>query len=240
MTEIPCLLLPGTLCDARLFAPLLAVWKSLGNGTPHSVADLHQLTANPLPWWRTQLSGLPPQFDVLGFSLGGILALQLLGIAPARVRRLTLVASNPCAATAMHRERVNDQLALWHKEGPAAVASQMLDQASPNANHEVRQLVQDMACNTPLSAFLAQGEINATRLDGRPRLQSWPGPVLLISGAEDPWCGADKQLMARSARSDALWQELPHCGHYLPLENPQQLGRLTHNFYRTPDAHQGQ
>ena len=84
------LLLPGTLCDGRVFAPMISHWPK---DRLVQVADLHRLE-DPLVWWQELLGRLPAQLDVLGFSLGGILAMQLLAVAPERVRRLVLVASN--------------------------------------------------------------------------------------------------------------------------------------------------
>ncbi len=236
MADTPvCLLLPGTLCDARLFAPLQAAWAALGHAPVQRVADLHQLPMGLEAWWDAQLSGLTAPVDVLGFSLGGVLALQLLARAPQRVRRLVLVASNPMPGTPMHRERVQAQQAQWHAQGPQAVADAMLDQASPGATPEVRALVRAMAADTPVAAFDAQGELNATRPDGAPALARWRGPLLLVSGQRDPWCGDDKQALLRQARPDALWHALPDAGHYLPLERAQALAQVSAEFFRSSD-----
>jgi pimeloyl-ACP methyl ester carboxylesterase len=225
-----CLLLPGTLCDARLFTPMQVAWSEHGFAPPTSVGDLHLLTLGPLAWCQALLADAPPCFDVIGFSLGGLLALQLLALAPQRVRRLVLVASNPLPASVQHRTRVRAQMAQWHAQGPQSTAEQMLQLASPAASVEVLAQVQAMAAATPTAALAAQGELNATRGDGLPALAHWPGPLLLVSGADDPWCGADKQQLMRSVRPDAQWCELPQTGHYLPLEQPHVLARLTHAF----------
>ena len=232
-----CLLLPGTLCDARLFAPMLGVWSSMGVQRPYRVASLHGLLVDTRAWWHVQLATLPERFDVIGFSLGAVLALQLLGVAPTRVRRLALVAGNSAAGHVTQRDRVAMQRSLWETEGPSSVAAHMLEQASTQAaaNAWLRQQVLDMACDTPSTAFVAQGEVNVSRPDGLPWLAGWQGPLLLVSGAQDPWCGADKQLRMRAALSDAQWSELPDCGHYVPLEQPRALAELTDFFFREPD-----
>lgn len=233
-------MLPGTLCDARLFAPMLEIWSSMKVNRQHKVASLHGLLVDTRAWWNMQLASLPEQFDVLGFSLGAVLALQLLDIAPSRVRRLVLVGGNSAAGNATHRERVDSQRALWQSEGPASVAAQMLAQASANAaaDDRLRQPVLAMACDTPTSSYMVQGEINATRPDGLPLLARWRGPLLLVSGADDLWCGAGKQMLMRSVLPDAKWSELPNCGHYVPLEQPRTLAELTDSFLREPDPRQ--
>ena len=212
----------------------------MGDIRNHQVAQLHDLDPDVQTWWALQLARLPAQFDVLGFSLGAVLALQLLGMAPQRVRRLVLVAGNPSAGTASHFERVSAQRALWQSLGPASVATQMLEEASPTTCNDptLRKCVVDMACDTPTSAFIAQGEVNVTRPDGLPFLAHWHGPLLLVSGSEDPWCGADKQALVRSVRPDAQWCELPHCGHYVPLEQPLALAKVTCSFFLDTDSTQ--
>lgn len=232
-----CLLLPGTLCDARLFAPLEAAWAAMGVHITTRVGDLHRLSDPAPSWWEAQLAGLPMQFDVLGFSLGGVLALQLLQRAPERVRRLVLVASNPMPGSAQHRERVLAQQTLWQEKGPLTVADALLDQASPRADAAVRSVVRSMAIDTPQDAFKAQGELNATRPDGIPVLANWHGPLMLLSGVNDPWCGADKQLLMQKAHPRTIWHELPDCGHYLPLEQPAALAHCTVNHLIDASMH---
>lgn len=221
-------LVPGTLCDRRVFEPMCAHWPA--DRQVH-VADLHHLD-EPHVWCKEQLQSMPAQVDLLGFSLGGILAMQLLAMAPERVRRLVLVASNPQPGTPAHAQRVREQMALWQQKGPHALAKDMLDQATAPARQtpELLRTVQAMAEATPFGAFEAQGRLNASRPDGGPVLARWRGPLLLISGASDPWCGADKQALCKQSRPDALWRELPEAGHYLPLENPAWLASTTDEF----------
>jgi pimeloyl-ACP methyl ester carboxylesterase len=231
-----CLLLPGSLCDARLFAPLRAAWAHLNHRPLTRVADLHRLSLGTEDWWAEQVEDLPGPLDVLGFSLGGVLALQLLARAPDRVRRLVLVASNPQSGSPQHRERIQAQKAQWHSQGAAAVAQAMLVQASPGADAVVKAQVLAMAADTPRAAFDAQGELNASRPDGTPTLSRWRGPLLLVSGQNDPWCGSDKQTLIRQARPDAQWLALPETGHYVPLERPLALAQASADFFETPDA----
>ena len=222
------LLLPGTLCDGRVFAPMCDRWPA---GKPVRMADLHGL-GPAVDWWMGQLPGLPKQFDVLGFSLGGILAMTLLSLAPARVRRLVLVASNPQAGTPAHAQRALQQRQMWLEQGPRALALDLMRQTTAPARQstQMQHALQAMAETTPLAAFDAQARLNATRPDGGTALAAWPGPLMLISGAADPWCGADKQALLLKSRPDAIWHELPEAGHYLPLERPADLARLTEEF----------
>ncbi len=76
------LLLPGTLCDARIFRHQCRALRD--------VADLRALDYAGLDrsgvWLDRLLGELPEQFSIAGFSLGGLWALELLRRAPQRVQ----------------------------------------------------------------------------------------------------------------------------------------------------------
>lgn len=222
-------LVPGTLCDAQLFEGLCAHWPA---GVATQVLSVHAL--QPLvTWWPTQMQDWPAQVDLLGFSLGAILALGLLALAPERVRRLVLVAGNPTTCSAEQAQRVASQHALWQRSGPRAVAREMATQASPSGALSAAALttLEAMATRTTWAGFQAQGRLNLERADGARALAAWRGPVLLASGAQDPWCGDDKQGLMRQARPDARWLRLEGAGHYLPLERPRELAEATQDFF---------
>lgn len=226
-------LVPGTLCDQRLFEPIRSHWRAHHPEVTAQVGDLHTLTEDPAAWCRAQLNELPPRFDLMGFSLGGVLGLMLLGLAAHRVRRLVLVASNPQAGTALHRQRWEAQWQHWTERGPRDLATHLYQAVTPETTRQpaVLDVLQRMAIATPESSFRAQGELNTRRPDGQLALKPWSGPLLLISGGADPWCGADKQALFLNARPDAVWKELPLSGHYLPLENPIETAELSHAFF---------
>lgn len=224
-------LLPGSLCDERLFERLCAHWPS---DTRVEVPDLHRL--QPLAeWLPAQAARWSAQVDVIGFSLGAIVALGLLALQPQRVRRLVLVACNPSEGTPLHAQRVAQQRALWQAQGPGALAREMATQASPPGALDAAALgtLEAMATATPPAAFEAQGHLNVTRPDGRAALATWSGPLMLASGAADPWCGDDKQALLRGVRPDARWLRLPGAGHYLPLERPRELAEAIQDFLST-------
>lgn len=229
------LLLPGTLCDTRLLASMLREW--LAGGMPNDGAhalDLFELDEAEA-WWQRQLPHLPDEMDLVGFSLGGVLALTLLRLAPQRVRRLALVAASAQGATPANESRVAAQIAQWRAKGPAAVARQMAEQAVPSGGRtpELTQCLEAMAEATPEAAFLAQARLNTTRPDGFATLERWGGPLLLLCGERDPWCGPDIQNLTLARRPDARYVCLPGAGHYLPLERPSEVAAALTQFFRT-------
>ena len=82
-------MLPGTLCDARLYAPVVERL-----GLPATIPALAGAeTAAALA--QLILAAAPERFSLCGFSLGAIVALEIVAQAPERVERLALIGCNP-------------------------------------------------------------------------------------------------------------------------------------------------
>ena len=215
------LLLPGTLCDARIFRHQCR--------TLRDVADLRALDYARLDrsgaWLDRLLGELPEQFSIAGFSLGGLWALELLRRAPQRVQRLALIASNARPASGRARRRSASQWRVWQSQGPAAVARG----AKPAYFHHPSQrqrhgpLVRAMADGTPRQVARAEFAWAAARPDSLPALHDFGGPLLLVSGEHDRLCPAAWQREMLQAQPAARWLELPRVGHFVPLEAPGRL-----------------
>ena len=94
-------MLPGTLCDRRLFGRQK---RSLRHSHNIRLLDYRALkAARTQParsrWVQRLLAGLPEKLSLAGFSLGGLWALEILRQAPERVERLAMIASNAQGAS---------------------------------------------------------------------------------------------------------------------------------------------
>ena len=215
------LLLPGTLCDVRIFRHQCRALRDVADLRALDYAGLDRSGA----WLDRLLSELPEQFSMAGFSLGGLWALELLRRAPQRVQRLALIASNARPASGRARRRSASQWRVWQREGPAAVARG----AKPAYFHHPSQrqrhgpLVRAMAAATPRQVARAEFAWAAARPDSLPALHRFGGPLLLVSGEHDRLCPAAWQREMQQAQPAARWLELPRVGHFVPLEAPGRL-----------------
>lgn len=96
-TALELVLLPGWGFGAAVFEPVLRV----GPGPRSSLrrTEIRSLAGPGLlaqHWLEAITSQLPPKCDLLGWSLGGQIAIAIAAKFPERVRRLVLVATTPC------------------------------------------------------------------------------------------------------------------------------------------------
>src|SRR5215213_3598245 len=87
MEAEPLVLLPGLLCDQRLFAPQLPALASLRQVL---IPDLTQDDSIE-GMARRVLDAAPDRFALAGLSMGGYVALEIMRLAPGRVSRLALL-----------------------------------------------------------------------------------------------------------------------------------------------------
>lgn len=218
----PLLLLPGTLCDARVWRPVLDRLPS----TRATVVPVAGARAMPA-FARAFLAEAPPRFALAGFSLGGIAALEIVARAPERVVRLALVSTtarpDPPGNAAVRRALVERA----RREGPRAVVDDAVFPLSVAAarlsDEALRRLVGDMAEAVGSETFAEQTELAIRREDGRPRLAAIEAPTLVVHGDEDRLCPPDRhEEIARGVRGAAR-VELAGVGHFAPLEAPDAV-----------------
>lgn len=100
-------MLPGMICDERLFAPQIRVLEAEydiivpGLCARPSIAGMAQRVVSEVE---------APTFNLLGISMGGIVATAMAGQAPERVRRLALLDTNHMADLAKRRPIPNRQI----------------------------------------------------------------------------------------------------------------------------------
>lgn len=219
------LLLPGNMCDARLWAPVAARLRAAGRTV--GVGDLARqstIAAMADDMLATHAGPLVP----IGFSMGAIVATTMAARAPARIAGLGLVAFN-ASADLPERAAVRPRQQVEVRAGrlEAIVADELKPNYLAAANRhdaELRATVMVMARALGPDVFVAQSEALRTRGDLRPALGRLAVPVLLAVGAEDRLCPPDWHRDWQAAiGARARLAEIAGAGHLLPLERPDAL-----------------
>lgn len=233
----PLLLLPGTLCDARVFGP----WLDAMAGDP-ALAGRRVLHAdisgcNSAPALAAQLlDAMPAHFIPLGFSLGAIVALELALMAPDRVAAMVLVAANgrdvPAGDHAARRvAAASDPVTLvGNTLWPRSVAP------SRQNDDQLRKLIADMARTAPPGALAMQTEVALTRSDKRPWLAGMAMPTLVLGGGLDMIAPVALQRELADGLPNATLRIAADAGHFLPLERPDFCARVLAEWLATAYA----
>lgn len=228
MDAAPLVLIGGTLCDERLWAPLMAGWRSdavtLTAGLPFDEEASPTMASHA----SSLLRRLPPRMTLVGFSLGGLLALELAAQAPERFARLALVCAGagPEAAEGAAARREGEAVA-----NARGMDAHVRDDLIPRyALREdcgaAARTLRDMAVSLGPDVYRRQNDLAVTRADSRPRLGALAMPVLLVTGMRDPLCPPSRHAEIEASFPDATRRVIAGCGHMIPLEAPNVLRSL--------------
>ncbi len=220
---IPLVMIPGMMCDARLFAPQMGV---LGRRAvihaPCTEADtVEELAA-------LVLATAPPRFALLGLSMGGIVAMEILRQALERVERLALLDTNPLAETPEVAARRVPQMS---KAMNGQLASVMRDEMKPNyladspGKAAILNLCMDMALTLGPEVFVRQSNALASRPDQRATLAAFKGPALVLMGAEDRLCPRERHELMHRLMPQSKLVIVTAAGHLPTLEQPDQTNQ---------------
>ncbi|AMH43952.1 MULTISPECIES: alpha/beta fold hydrolase [Burkholderiaceae] len=218
MAAIPLVLLPGTLCDARVWR---AQVDALSVQRPVVVCELGSERTMEAEV-ASYLAILPPRFVLGGFSLGGIVALELYRQAPDRVAGLILVSTNARPDPESSQEKRRKLV----ERVDAGELESVLDESllpyyfSPECGHrgELTALIRAMAYSSAAN-FANQSRYASDRPDSRPMLKSITVPVLLICGDSDVLTPRDRQDEMAQELAQASTVFIARCGHFATLES---------------------
>ena len=182
----------------------------------------------------------PDSFALAGFSLGGIVALEMVAQAPGRVTRLALLDTtarpDPEANHAVRRNAVTRAAQMGVDRYVSDKLWSLYVSGDRRADSAIRATIVDMSARTGLAAFASQSEIAIHRADSRPRLAPSPCPL---------WCCAARTIgFARSrchremadAIAGADLVVVPRSGHFALLEQPDAVAAALTAWLGRPAA----
>ncbi len=222
---IPLLLLPGLLCDARLWQGPIDALSDIAVAT---VADLTQDDRFEAMADRA-LAAMPPFFAMAGLSMGGYVAFAILRRQPHRVSRLMLMDTSARPDTDASARRRRALIAISASGRFHGVAPRMLpDLLHPDSldNERIGQEIVAMATRVGRDAFVRQQTAILHRLDSRPDLASIQVPSWIVVGAGDRITPLPLAQEIAAGIPGSRLEVVAGCGHLPPLEAPQATGAL--------------
>lgn len=221
----PLALLPGLLCDHRLWAHQIA---ALADIAEPWVADLTRGdTVSELA--RSVLDAMPETFALAGVSMGGYVAQEVMRQAPERVTRLCLADTSARADNPEQVERRRALIKIVQTGTFRGVTRRLLPHfIHPDLIEDpaVGGVVMDMAEATGREAYARQQRAILARADGRPDLALIDCPTLVICGRQDTVTPLELSDEIARGISGAKLAVIEDCGHLPALERPAQVTAL--------------
>lgn len=217
----PLVLLPGTLCDARLFAHQA---RHLADVAVPQVVSVH-LQDNLPDVAHYVLSQVNGAFAVAGLSYGGIVAFELWRQAPERILKMALLNTNPYPASPQTRERQQRFVGMAHLGEFRQITTDYLKDAMLHPDHRhnpaLRETVLKMAESIGIDGFVNTVKAQLARPDAIPDLPHITCPTLVLTGQEDSVIPLEVHREMAALLPDSQLVIIEHCGHLSTIEQPE-------------------
>ena len=216
--------LPGLICDARTYeAQAEAFVGSLvvdSYGMADSLKDMAQLALA-----QADARGAE-QIDLFGHSMGGRVALEVIRLAPERVRRLALVSTgiHPLGADEPAKRAALKQ--IGHDNGFEALVDHWLPPMVAEANRartDLYEPMRAMCLSAGQERFDAQIAALVGRSDVDDLLNRIACPTLVMTGELDQWAPPEQHARIAARLADSRLVIIPGAGHMLPVEAPAEV-----------------
>jgi len=216
------LLLPGLLCDERLWA---AQVNALTGSVRSRVPDLsgHESISAMAD---AVLATSPLRFALAGFSMGGCVALEIFARAPERVCRLALLSTSAKGLTEPVREHLQGSISEIEAGGfDRYLADAFPRYVAPGRAHDRALWNAFEAMANALGSVVAVRQMRA--------LLNYPGfasnlgwitcPTAIICGRQDLRVPVPIHVEMASQIPAAKLLVIDRCGHFVSLEQPQAV-----------------
>ncbi|WP_171126474.1 MULTISPECIES: alpha/beta fold hydrolase [unclassified Ruegeria] len=229
----PLVFLPGFMCDARLFGAqiLYLSYQRAVTVAPVTTGDRIEEIASGL------LDQLPHRFALGGFSMGGVVALEIVRRAPQRVSRLCLMSTDAQADTpqiAADRE----ELIVGARSGRLEDVMNRLigsETLAPGLGRvPVLKEVMAMAREMGADVFERQMRALQRRPDQQGALRHINIPTLVLCGAHDQLTPVRRHAFMAEMIPNAELKVIDEAGHLPPLEAPAAVNTALESWLNTP------
>ena len=231
------ILLPGNMCDARLWrGGDGAITRMLVDQPFGAVfdADLTRDDSIGAVAERT-LAATTGRVLPIGFSMGAIIAVEMAVQAPERITGLVLAGYN---ATADLPERAAHRPVQQAEVRAGGLERVLVEELKPNylavqnrGNAALLDLLREMGIVLGDGVFVRQSEALRLRDDRCDAIAAFTVPVLYMCGSEDTLCPPEWHKQWAQMTPDAQFTEITGSGHMLPLEAPDHFAQTLKTWF---------
>ncbi|WP_206696841.1 alpha/beta fold hydrolase [Marinomonas algicola] len=229
-STLPLVLIPGMMCDQRLFAHQLTAFQSdrdvlvvhANHGS--SMEAIANDVFNQIPWKRFALAGL---------SMGGIIAMEMARQHPERIAGLALMDTNPWAESAEIQATRTPQIEMAlegrHLE---VIQHQMAPKYGGSDTEQEAQLslVLAMAQDLGQDVFIQQSLALRNRQDQSESLKNFTGNSITLCGEFDQLCPLNRHQAIAAMMPNCQLHVIPNAGHLITWQAPQATNNHLENW----------
>ncbi len=216
------LFVPGMMCDARVFTPQI---EHLSRDHTVHVASVTQgesireMAANVI-------HQAPGRFALVGLSMGGIVAMEILRRVPERVTRIALISTSPLPETPEQASWREPQIiqAQTGRFEEALRGAMSPDNLAPGAGRtRVLERLDEMAYDIGVATFIRQSRALQRRPDAQKTLRMTKAPALVMCGEHDKMTPVRRHSFMAELIPYAELVVLDDAGHIPTLETPEKV-----------------
>lgn len=210
--------IPGTLCTDELWCQQE---RQLQEKYPIVHADIKRDTSLIAMAHRI-LEETSGSLSVAGLSMGGMVALELVRLAPERVARLALLGTNPYPPTPVQRDHFSKlEKRVKNGEFLSIPKKELIPKMLYRYEKDLVNVTLRMAEETGEIPYLHQLEALQTRHDQLPILKTIQCPTLIMTGENDLVCPPSLHEEMHRIIPQSSYVKVRNCGHLIPIEQPQ-------------------
>ena len=235
----PLVLLSGHMSSA-------ATWEHQVRQLPRQrrvvVPDAHYGLNSIAAMARTIAASAPERFDLVGWSMGGYIALELYPLVRERIRSLTLISTSARAESRAALIRRAEFLRAVQTSGLRAAFVASLDQMIKDPQRvdaDFRARIISNAVNLGEEVLFSQIKAMIGRNDNRSLLEQIDCETLVIAATDDDVVPKDyTEEIARHIPRSRL-HIVAGTGHCAPWERAEEINRVLANFWQGIAHHEG-
>ena len=232
MTVQTLVLVPGLGSDAAVWRRTIA---ALGDEVHCLVGDT--LSDDTLPGMaRRILDQAPRSFVLAGVSMGGMVSLEMMKIAPERMTRLALVDTNARPDTIARKafRRFANLVVAMTGDFRRPVERSLASLVHPATPGDVRAELIEMGVRVGAKTYIRQNRAVSARGDLREVLPSIAVPTAVIVGQDDRLTPVALSREMHALTPGSTIHVIPDCGHLPPIEKPTVLAALLRQLLERP------
>jgi pimeloyl-ACP methyl ester carboxylesterase len=221
------ILIPGLLCDAFVWEPLVKRIEGVARVADLSTQDDITTMA------KDCLAIVKGKLKVAGHSMGARVAIEMVRLEPERIERMILLDTGIHPLKEGELEKREEIVRFAYDKGMQTLAERWLRGMVYEPNQQDVKLMSDLT-NMVLrkNPELHERQISAliNRPDALNYLHQISCPVLLIVGRQDMWSPVSQHEKMLNLLSNAKLEIIEDAGHFAPVEKPELVSEICSRF----------